>query len=58
MGTNKGILKYRKMQRTPKTGENAGKTLWYATAVTDQDVSDEVGGEGHRQDATNVRRAP
>ena len=39
MGTNKGILKYRKMQRTPKTGENAGKTLWYATAVTDREMS-------------------
>ena len=32
----KGTLKYRKVQRTPQTGENAGKKKWYATSVTDQ----------------------
>ena len=26
----KGTLKYRKVQRTPQTGENAGKKKWYA----------------------------
>ena len=30
----KGTLKYRKVQRTPQTGENAGKKKWYATSVT------------------------
>ena len=35
----KGTLKYRKMQRTPQTGENAGKKKWYATAVNDRVVS-------------------
>ena len=34
----KGTLKYRKIQRTPQTGENAGKKKWYATAVTDREV--------------------
>ena len=28
----KGTLKYRKVQRTPQTGENAGKKKWYATS--------------------------
>ncbi len=28
----RGTLKYRKVQRTPQTGENAGKKKWYATA--------------------------
>ena len=37
--TTKGTLKYRKVQRTPQTGENAGKQLWYATAVTDREMS-------------------
>ena len=32
----KGTLKYRKVQRTPQTGENAGKKKWYATSVTDR----------------------
>ena len=36
--TSKGTLKYRKTPRTPQTGENAGKTLWYATAVTDREM--------------------
>ena len=36
--TTKGTLKYRKVQRTPQTGENAGKQLWYATAVTDREM--------------------
>ena len=35
----KGTLKYRKIQRTPQTGENAGKKLWYATAVTDREMT-------------------
>ena len=26
-----GNIKYRKVKRTPQTGENAGKELWYAT---------------------------
>lgn len=40
MTTNsKGTLKYRKIQRTPQTGENAGKKKWYATAVTDREMS-------------------
>ena len=38
MATTKGTLKYRKVQRTPQTGENAGKQLWYATAVTDREM--------------------
>ena len=29
-----GTSKYRKIMRTPQTGENAGKKLWYATAVS------------------------
>ena len=37
--TTKGTLKYRKVQRTPQTGENAGKQLWYATAVTDREMT-------------------
>ena len=37
--TTKGTLKYRKVQRTPQSGENAGKQLWYATAVTDREMS-------------------
>ena len=35
----KGTLKYRKIQRTPQTGDNAGKTKWYATVVTDREMS-------------------
>ena len=34
----KGTSKYRKVQRTPQTGENAGKKKWYATSVTDREV--------------------
>ena len=37
--STKGTLKYRKVQRTPQSGENAGKQLWYATAVTDREMS-------------------
>ena len=40
--TSKGTLKYRKVQRTPQTGDNAGKTLWYATAVTDREMDFEA----------------
>ena len=32
-----GTSKYRKVMRTPQSGENAGKKLWYATAVSDRD---------------------
>ena len=34
-----GTSKYRKVKRTPQTGENAGKKLWYATAVSDREMS-------------------
>ena len=34
-----GNIKYRKVQRTPQTGENAGKELWYATVVTDREMN-------------------
>ena len=34
-----GTSKYRKIMRTPQTGENAGKKLWYATAVNDREMS-------------------
>ena len=34
-----GNIKYRKIKRTPQTGENAGKKLWYATAVSDREMS-------------------
>ena len=40
--SSKGTLKYRKVQRTPQTGENAGKQLWYATAVTDREMDFEA----------------
>ncbi len=39
MATTKGTLKYRKVQRTLQTGDNKGKQLWYATAVTDREMS-------------------
>ena len=38
MANSKGTLKYRKIQRTPQSGENAGKKKWYATAVTDREM--------------------
>ena len=34
-----GNNKYRKVKRTPQTGENAGKELWYATVVTDREMN-------------------
>ena len=34
-----GTSKYRKITRTPQTGENAGKKLWYATVVSDREMS-------------------
>ena len=34
-----GTSKYRKIMRTPQTGENAGKKLWYATAVSDREMN-------------------
>ena len=34
-----GTSKYRKIMRTPQTGENAGKKLWNATAVSDREMS-------------------
>ena len=36
---SKGTLKYRKVQRTPHAGVNAGKKKWYATAVSDRELS-------------------
>ena len=39
MTTGQGTSKYRKIMRTPQTGENAGKKLWYATAVSDREMS-------------------
>lgn len=39
MTSSKGTLKYRKVQRTPQTGANAGQKKWYATAVTDRELS-------------------
>ena len=38
MANSKGTLKFRKVQRTPQNGENAGKKLWYATAVSDREM--------------------
>ena len=35
----KGILKYRKVQRTLKYGKNAGQAKWYAAAAVDRVVS-------------------
>ena len=37
--SGKGTLKYRKVQRTVQTGENAGKAMWYATAVQDRTMT-------------------
>ena len=34
-----GTSKYRKVMRTPQSGENAGKKLWYATAVSGREMS-------------------
>ena len=34
-----GNIKYRKVKRTPQTGENAGKELLYATVVTDREMN-------------------
>ena len=34
-----GNIKYRQIKRTPQTGENAGKELWYATVVTDREMN-------------------
>jgi predicted histone-like DNA-binding protein len=34
-----GTSKYRKVSRTPQSGENAGKKLWYATAVSDREMN-------------------
>ena len=39
MSNSKGTLKYRKVQRTPQTGANAGQKKWYATAVSDREMS-------------------
>ena len=35
----RGTLKYRKITRTPQSGENANKKMWYSTTVTDREVS-------------------
>ena len=46
----KGTLKYRKVQRTPQTGENAGKNnKWYATSVTDREVELKIAGRRVKQ---------
>ena len=34
-----GTSKYRKVMRTPQSGENAGRKLWYATAVSDREMN-------------------
>ena len=34
--TVKGTLKYRKVERTPQVGKDAGKKKYYATAVQDR----------------------
>ena len=49
----KGTLKYRKVQRTPQTGENAGKKKkkWYATSVTDREVELKIAGRRVKQRA-------
>ena len=44
----KGTLKYRKVQRTPQTGENAGKK-WYATSVTDRVAELKIAGRRVKQ---------
>ena len=51
----KGTLKYRKLQRTPQSGENAGKKKWYATAVTDREVDFE---DSYPTFLTTVRLTP
>ncbi len=48
----KGTLKYRKVQRTPQTGENAGKKKWYATSVTDRGPS--AGVDSRRQERASL----
>ncbi|WP_259337749.1 hypothetical protein [Segatella copri] len=45
----KGTLKYRKVQRTPQTGENAGKKKWYATSVTDRVAELKIAGRRVKQ---------
>ena len=45
----KGTLKYRKVQRTPQTGENAGKKKWYATSVTDREPELKIAGRRVKQ---------
>ncbi len=45
----KGTLKYRKIERTPQSGENAGKKKWYATSVTDREVDFEGFVSSHRR---------
>ena len=38
----KGTLKYRKVTRTPQSGPNKDKKMWYATAVTDREMDFEA----------------
>ena len=38
----KGTLKYRKVTRTPQSGPNANKKMWYATSVTDREMDFEA----------------
>lgn len=35
----KGTLKYRKVTRTPQSGPNKNKQMYYATAVTDREMN-------------------
>ena len=37
----KGTLKYRKVTRTPQSGPNKNKQMYYATAVTDREMNSE-----------------
>lgn len=38
----KGTLRYRKVTRTPQSGPNKDKKMWYATAVTDREMDFEA----------------
>ena len=38
----KGTLKYRKVTRTPQSGPNKDKQMYYATAVTDREMNFEL----------------
>ena len=38
----KGTLKYRKVTRTPQSGPNKNKQMYYATAVTDRELVNRI----------------